>query len=237
MKLRPYKKNLDYSYTLGVHPTRVLLEISDIEIVQILINSQFEKLDDVKSLVKIAKSRGVMTTVSDKAIHRLAPKENTAVIGVFKKFERALDEERSHIALVNVRNSGNLGTITRTMLAFGVKDVAIIRPAVDIFHPSVIAASVGASLKVNFEYFEFFVEYQRKYENHSIYTFFKEANTPLQNVKFNEPFTLVFGNENQGLPENIRNIGTGVSIPQTDEVESLNLAMSVGVALWEAGRK
>ncbi len=236
MKLRLYKKGIDYSYAFGVHATEVLLSTSDIEIIQILINSQFEKSEDVQSIIKSSRAKGVMVTVSDKAIYRLAPKENTAVIGVFKKFERPLDKNRSHIVLVNVRNSGNLGTITRTMLALGVMDVAIIRPAVDIFHPSVIAASVGASLKVNFEYYEFFVEYQRKYENHEIYTFFKEANTSLRDVEFKEPFALVFGNENQGLPENIKNIGTGVSIPQTDEVESLNLAMSVGVALWEANR-
>jgi tRNA G18 (ribose-2'-O)-methylase SpoU len=47
---------------------------------------------------------------------------------------------------------------------------------------------------------------------------------------------LVFGNEGAGLSDEDAALGERVTIPQFGEVDSLNLSISVGVALWEAVR-
>ena len=44
---------------------------------------------------------------------------------------------------------GNMGTIIRTCVGFGIKNLAVIEPAVDIFNPKVVRASMGAVFHVN----------------------------------------------------------------------------------------
>lgn len=56
-------------------------------------------------------------------------------------------------------DSGNLGTILRTALGFGLKNIAIIRPAVDSDDPRVVRASMGAAFSLNIRHFDSFEQY------------------------------------------------------------------------------
>lgn len=62
---------------------------------------------------------------------------------VYKKAEGRFDEDSPHIVLHHPSDSGNLGTILRTALGFGLKNIAIIRPAVDSDDPRVGARVDG----------------------------------------------------------------------------------------------
>ena len=55
---------------------------------------------------------------------------------------------------------GNLGTILRSCLGFGMKDIAIIKPGVDIFDPKVVRASMGSIFSLNISYFNSFEDYK-----------------------------------------------------------------------------
>ena len=46
------------------------------------------------------------------------------------------------------------------------------------------------------------------------------------------PFSLVFGNEASGLPARFAQMGQSVFIPQSDEIDSLNLAVAVSVGSY-----
>ncbi len=70
-----------------------------------------------------------------------------------------LEREKNHIVLVEPRNMGNAGTIIRTMLGFGYKNLALIEPAVDVFDPKVVRSTMGALFRINFEYFQTWEEY------------------------------------------------------------------------------
>jgi TrmH family RNA methyltransferase len=58
--------------------------------------------------------------------------------------------------------------------------------------------------------------------------------TTLAETRFNEPYSLIFGNESAGLPDEYLDLGTSVSIQHSGKVDSLNLTIAVGVALYEA---
>ena len=153
-----------------------------------------------------------------------------------RKYNSELESDKSHLAIVEPANMGNLGTIMRTMLGFGVRNLAVIGEGVDVFHPNVIRSSMGAVFKMNFEYFEKFDDYSEKYQN-KLYTFMTNGEVSLPDAKFEKPFTLVFGNEAKGLSEYFKTVGTSITIPQSEKIDSLNLAMSVGIALYETKRK
>ena len=127
---------------------------------------------------------------------------------------------------------GNLGTILRTLLGFGIKDIAIIKPAADIFNPKVIRASMGAMFRMNFCHFNSFQEYINECgEGRDIFPFMLDGKKTLSiaDCPKSQKYTLVFGNEAKGLPPEFTQYGTSVFIPQSHEVDSLNLAVSVAV--------
>jgi TrmH family RNA methyltransferase len=66
------------------------------------------------------------------------------------------------------------------------------------------------------------------------YCFLSDAPTALPAVAFARPFSLVFGNEGEGLPPEYAALGEPVRIPQSDAVDSLNLAVAVGIGLYAA---
>jgi len=235
MKLRRYKKELDFSYSLGVFPTLELLEKRIDDVLYVAIHSEGEKNSGVQRIQEICKNKNVPCEVKDRDIRQFAFKENTYAIGVFQKYKQELRTDTNHVVLVGLRNMGNLGTILRTAIAFGVKDIAIVRPAADIFDPKVIAASMGAIFQVNFEYFESLTQYKQKYQTErSFYTFVIKDSKDIREVKFQNPYSLIFGSEAAGLSDADAKLGTAVTIPQIGDVDSLNLSIAVGIALFKA---
>ena len=53
----------------------------------------------------------------------------------------------------------------------------------------------------------------------------------------NPPFSLVFGNEQTGLPARFAELGQSVLIPQSPEIDSLNLAVAVSVGAYAFTRQ
>ena len=129
---------------------------------------------------------------------------------------------------------GNMGTIIRTAIGFGIKNMAIISPGVDVFHPKTIRASMGALFRINFQYFQSFEEYEAAYAEHEIFCFMLNAKQQLTVKNCPKPalFSLVFGNEATGLPDSFLEKGTSVIIPQSEEVDSLNITIAAGVGMY-----
>lgn len=233
MPLKKYRRDFAYSYTFGVFPTLELLQFQPSHVKRIIISAQGERNEGVVKLRDLCARRRIPLEVNDKQIERLSPKENTYAIGVFDKYQPRLDANANHLVLVNPADMGNLGTIVRTMLGFGLSDLALVKPAADIFDPRVIRASMGAVFRLNFEYFDSFDSYRSAFP-HRLYPFMTDGATPLHEATFDTPFALIFGSESAGLPAAYHTLGTSVAIPHSDAIDSLNLSVAVGIALYAA---
>ncbi len=235
LQLKPYKKEFDYSYSFGVFPTLELLLKRPQNALKVLVSAKGEKNEGVGKIREVCHQRNVEFEVNDRAVERLSPKENSYAIGVYSKYDTALNEGQNHVALVNPGDMGNLGTILRTMLGFGVVNLALIRPAADIFDPRVVRASMGAVFSVALHYFNDFHEYRGKFTHH-LYPFMTDGEVELEKAQFTEPFALVFGSESAGLPKEYRDMGTSITIRHADAIDSLNLPVAVSIALYSATR-
>lgn len=234
IQLKSYKKDFEHSYSIGVFPTLELLNNKREEVLTVLLSTAGNENEGVKKIVDLCNEYNIEIQINDKAINRISKKENSYAIGVFKKYEQELDVNNNHVVLVNPSDMGNLGTIIRTILGFGIKDLAIIRPGVDIFDPKAIRASMGAVFKLSFKYFEDFNSYNNTYSN-DIYTFMLNAKKSLHEVQMDpkKRFSLVFGNEGSGLGDEFKDIGTSIIIPHSKKIDSLNLSIAVGIATYE----
>ena len=231
MDIKSYKKDAEYSYTLGAFPTIELLKTRPQDVLEVYVHSTFTDIETIEALTK---PYHIPILYQDKMINKLSDKENCFVIGVFKKYNDSLEKNQSHIVLVNPGNMGNMGTIIRTAIGFGIKNIAIISPGVDVFHPKTIRASMGALFRINCQYFDSFEAYKQQYSNHEIFCFMLNANRQLtiDNCPKPELFSLVFGNEATGLDNSYLQEGTSVIIPQSKEVDSLNITIAAGIGMY-----
>lgn len=229
--IKPYKKSFNYSYTLGAFPTIELIKSRPDIVRGVYIHSTFT---DREHLVAICKEANIPVLEGDKTIQRVSDKENVFVVGVFDKYECQLEKEESHIVLVNPSNMGNLGTILRTAVGFGIHDIALIQPGADVFNPKVVRSSMGGLFRLRHQYFDSFEDYKKRYSKQKIFTFMLNGEKPLTINDCPKPqlFSLVFGNEATGLPESYLKEGTSIIIPQSPEVDSLNLTIAVGIGTY-----
>jgi len=234
-QLRRYKKEFGHSYSFGVFPTLELLTHRPEQLRRVVAHSKGARGGGWEKLETLCAAHGVPFEVNDRAVERLSHKGNVYVFGVFEKYDAPLSPAESQLLLVNPSDHGNLGTVARTMLAFGVRDLALITPAVDLFNPHVVRASMGATFALRFGYFSSLAAYRAAFA-HPLYPFMLGAKVNLGEVTFPSPHTLVFGPEGAGLPPDYAEAGEAVMIPQSPLVESLNLAVAVAVALYETAR-
>lgn len=229
---KKYKKDFTYSYALGPFPTFELLQSRPDLALAVFIDETFHEKE---KLEQRCQNSSIPFYYSQKALARIADKEICYAAGIFKKYNTTLDKGASHVVLVNPSNMGNIGTILRTVLGFGIKNLAVIEPCADFFSPKVIRASMGALFRLNFSHFPSFEAYYRLYQDsHDIFPFMLDGGCVLtpQTCPKSECFSLVFGNEATGLPDDFHKYGKSVFIDQSNEVDSLNLGISVGIGTY-----
>lgn len=237
MRWKKYDKDAPHAYTFGVFPTLELLRHQTRRVVEVLLHAQGERNEGIDKIIALCDHARIPCTLDDKQVERLSPKENTYAVGVFQKYYPKLDPATNHLVLVNPGDMGNLGTTIRTMLGFGVGNLALIRPAVDIFDPRAVRASMGATFQLAFDYFDSFEAYRAAFEAHHLYPFMTDGTVSLPDADFQPPFALVFGSESSGLTPDYHTMGTSVSIPQRPAIDSLNLSVAIGIALYAATNK
>lgn len=151
---------------------------------------------------------------------------------------KAIHRNKFIVALDNVRDPGNLGTIIRLCDWFGVTDLVCSLETVDCFNPKVVQATMGSITRVNVSYvdlLEFLKDtkipvYGAFMQGESIYT----ATLPKNGV-------LVMGNEANGISKDVEAlIHKKISIPRFGNLqatESLNVATATAILLSEFKRR
>lgn len=233
-KLSKYTTALAYSYAPGLYPAHALLDARARVARRLLLHSQAEASEGAQALKARCDSLGIRAEVADHALSRISRKENCFAAVVFDKYHDTLLGTVPHIVLHQPSDMGNVGAILRSCLGFGLHNIAIIRPAADLFDPRVVRASMGALFAVSFQYFDDFESYRLAYPEHALYPFMLDGAVPLaQAVREKRmPYALVFGNEATGLPQGFQSCGTAVRIPHSGQIDSLNLAVAVSIAAY-----
>ena len=233
-KLEPYSRKLPYSYQLGVFPALMLLEARPECASRLLLHPQGLENEGVVKLRERCAALGVREEMAERVLRRESKKDNCFAGLVFNKYDCALDPAASHAVLCQISDAGNAGTAMRSLLGFGIRDVAVVRPCVDVFDPHVLRASMGAFFKLRVKVYETFDDYRADFPDRPLYPFMLDGAKPLNEVAraARPPFSLVFGNEQTGLPPEFATYGQSVLIPQSSEIDSLNLAVAVSVGTY-----
>ncbi|MGL5035341.1 MAG: TrmH family RNA methyltransferase [Microcystaceae cyanobacterium] len=144
------------------------------------------------------------------------------------------------LVLERLQDPGNLGTMMRTAVATGVEGLWVSEDTVELDNPKVLRASAGSwfhlpktiapDLPALLTHF--------KQQGIQVIATLPTAQQCYWEVDFSRPSVLLFGNEGNGLTADLANLADrSVTIPQRQEIESLNVAIAASVLLYEVQRQ
>ena len=141
------------------------------------------------------------------------------------------------VALHAVGSPGNLGTIVRNVDAAGGSGVITVGESTDVWHPTAVKASMGTVFSVpvcHVNQLADVISWCR--DTHlSIVTTSAHAATAHWETTYPSPALFLFGSEGSGLDRSALDSGDlAVRIPMAGSATSLNLAVAVGILLYEA---
>lgn len=188
---------------------------------------------------------GDVLIVPEKLLGALTRRDNPQmVIGVFQQQTMSLQAVKPAvgdvwIALDRVRDPGNLGTIVRTADAVGAKGVILVGDCTDPFSPEAVRATMGSifTLPIVRCSEDEFVNWSNLSPGYIVGTHLRGA-VDFRTIDFADRATIVLmGNEQQGLTDKLAECCDALArIPQVGNADSLNLAVSAGLMLYEARR-
>ena len=155
------------------------------------------------------------------------------VVGLFKIPKNSVIDFNSNIiALEEINDPGNLGTIIRLCDWYGIKNIICSINSVDCYNPKVIQASMGSISRVNISY----MDLEKLVADKSHKTVMADLKgEKLRNFNFSKNQIIFFGSESNGFSKKMSSkIENKITIEGlNNNVESLNLATSVGIILYE----
>ena len=196
-------------------PTNVMLEIAKYECVYVT-----DKI--FSSITQVTNPQGIM-----------------AIIEKTTENQQVDYSEDIIVALDNVQDPGNLGTIFRTVDSIGLKQIIVTKDTVDAFNSKVVRSTMGAIFRVKIIETPDLVQSIKEMRKHH----FKLMVTSLQtdnsiyDIEFNKKI-IVIGNESNGVSKEIQDMADEkAKVPMLGKTESLNASVAAGIVMYEYVRQ
>ena len=204
-----------------------------------LLNSKFKLHQLYATTLDFHVSDDLQTIITPNELKKISSlKTPNSALALFKiPKEKPIDFDDLVVALDNVRDPGNLGTIIRLCDWFGVKDLICNLETADCYNPKVIQASMGSITRVNVVYKDLGDVLNE--QNITSFGAFMDGDN-VYNTNLPQKGILVLGNEANGIQSEIESLITKrISIPRfgdLQETESLNVANATAILLSEFRR-
>ncbi|HYD18598.1 MAG TPA: RNA methyltransferase [Patescibacteria group bacterium] len=194
-----------------------------------------------REIAAIAPRATHVLELTDDLLSRITQRDNAqSVIGAFRMKPAGLAAVTAGlwVGLEGIRDPGNLGTIIRTADAVKADGVMLIGDTCDPYAPETIRATMGSFARVPVAQASVkeFLLWRASWKGRVIGTHLR-TDTDYRKADYASPLLLLMGSESNGLSdEAVKACTSLVKIPMAGGAESLNLAVSTGVMLYEICR-
>lgn len=174
-------------------------------------------------------------TVSAQVMATLSAQDNANdIVGVFaQRYGETIAPEGLWLALEEIRDPGNLGTIIRTADAAGAKGIVLVGPCCDAFSPEAVRATTGSifAMPIVRRERDVFIEELKSWPGDIVATRMDAAEDFRRSYR--PPVMLLIGSESTGLSDALATAATiSVRIPMAPGPESLNVAAAAALMLY-----
>ena len=239
------KKERDISNEYLIEGIKLIQEAiqENVNIKQIIICDDCDKTESMPKdlMYEIAKYDCIYVT---KKIFKYISEvqEPQGILAVIEKnnLDREIDYSQDIIvALDDVQDPGNLGTILRTVDSIGLTQILVSKGTADSYNPKVVRSTMGAIFRIKIIECEDLEKTLKEIKKHK----FKVVVTSLQTensiyeINYNKK-VIVIGNEAKGVEKNIQELADEkIKIPMLGKTESLNASVATGIVLYEYVRQ
>ena len=169
-------------------------------------------------------------------------KEPQGILAVIEKNNSDKDIDYNQdiiVALDDVQDPGNLGTILRTVDSIGLTQILVSKETADSYNPKVVRSTMGAIFRIKIiecEDLEKILKEIKKHKFKIVVTSLQTENT-IYEINYNKK-VIVIGNEAKGVEQKIQQIADEkIKIPMLGKTESLNASVATGIVLYEYVRQ
>ncbi len=164
------------------------------------------------------------------------------ILAVIEKSTKTEDIDYSQdiiVALDEVQDPGNLGTILRTVDSIGLKQILVSKGTADSYNPKVVRATMGAIFRVKIIECEDLQKTLREIKKHKFKIVVSSLQTEnsIYDIDYHKK-VIIIGNEANGVEAKIQEMADEkVKIPMLGKTESLNASVATGIILYEYVRQ
>lgn len=182
---------------------------------------------------------GPIIYVNDKVMKRISSMDSyPKAIGIcYKKKEE--DIGNKVLILEDIQDPGNLGTIIRSSMAFGVDTIILSKKCADLYSSKVIRSTQGMIFHINIiiRDIEDTIKYLKD-NNYTIYGTKVDGGVDIRDINIPKRYALIIGNEGRGMSDNISKLcDEYLYIKMNKMVESLNAGVATSILLYEIYNK
>lgn len=216
---------------------------SDWQVESVLVSTSFLGRKEIKSIIHFCELKHIpVYEISEKEVvaisDTITPQGVLGVVSVrehqYELLLNALPEKFLGVALDDVADPGNVGTILRTADWFGADAVFLNHNVAELYNPKVVRASMGSLFHLpayeDVELVEFFKKIKKK--DVVIIATSLGGKKSLSNFALPKKSIFVFGNEARGISAKVTRLADEIiTIPAFGKAESLNVAVACGAVL------
>ena len=195
---------------------------------------------------KLLSSAEEIIKVSERELVKVSqhktPQNTLALVSVRKYSPDKLSLSRTlSIALDNIQDPGNLGTIIRIAAWFGIENILCSHGTVDVYNPKTVQSSMGALLYVKVSYTDLALLIPELIKGGMAVYAATLDGEPLRDIKIRDKGLLLFGNESKGISDELTPyVNHKIIIPPFRKalpgIDSLNVAISAAIICNEFRR-
>lgn len=183
-------------------------------------------------------AKNILIETTEPVLKKLSTTETapeSVAVGIQKIYDfDVLKKAKKVVLLEEIKDLGNLGTILRTAVAFQAEAIVLYGDSTDIYNPKCVRASVGNLWKIPIFQIKDFNQLEQIFGNFQRIATLPRSKNFLKNFDIKFPALIMFGSEAAGLSDELIKFSTdSVKIEMAETVESLNLAVSVSIILYE----
>jgi TrmH family RNA methyltransferase len=168
------------------------------------------------------------------------PSPLMAIVKMRKNSKIKPDKSGSIILLDNIQDPANFGAIFRSAAAFSIDLIVISGESVKLNNRKFLRAAQNSVLKLKYLKIDNMEKFLKNIAKSKINVYTTSAygnKISISPDEIKKPCLVIFGNEGHGISSKTLNLYQTVCIPQSKRIDSLNLAISSSIIMYEITRK
>lgn len=197
----------------------------------------YEKVKNMEQVLEVDETvfKFLTDTETPQGILIVLDKKQNGITELLK----SINKGEKTIVLDMVSDAGNMGTIIRTAVSFGVKNIICIKGSTDVYSSKVVRSAMGAIQKLNIFYLDYneleLLKPSLKSNGYKLIATDLKADKYINECKVSTRFIFVLGNEANGVSDKMKSLCDDyIKIPMESVQESLNVGIAAAILMYEA---